>query len=444
MKRFYLLTIAVLCSMFAMAQDFDVISPEGVEMVFSILDEEQKTCSLDAMYVDGDFENDDDYVAYKNSIKSITIPPIAEGYKLTTINDFAFRGWSSLTSIVIPEGVTTIQGQAFKDCTALERLVIPTSVSELNLNDVLGYNGGKSLKELCIPVWMVTQTWSTSIGNMLNWFSSRPSITDLYVNAPDMEYWCANGFGCCYNLGGNYQMPAVHMMVNGKEVTEVVIPNSVTEIVVGAFHSLSEITKVEIPSSVTSMGMLDFRFCSSLREVTIPGSIHFIPDGSFSRTGLEQVIIPEGVDTLDQWAFDNCAQLKRVTLPSTLKAIGRLAFKADTELVEVTSFMTEPCEAGSGYEFGPGAIEKAFEDISPNAVLRVPMGCKAKYEAIPSWSESFSQIIEFDVNAVSAPHVTSESATTIYSTDGKFRSNLTRGLNIIRHKNNTITKVISR
>ena len=56
---------------------------------------------------------------YTGSNTSITIPETINGIKVTAIANLAFRGCTSLTSIVIPESVTTIGYCAFKGCTNL-------------------------------------------------------------------------------------------------------------------------------------------------------------------------------------------------------------------------------------------------------------------------------------------------------------------------------------
>jgi hypothetical protein len=42
-----------------------------------------------------------------------------------------FEGCSSLTSIIIPEGVTRIGGHAFHGCTSLSYVSIPSTVTEI-------------------------------------------------------------------------------------------------------------------------------------------------------------------------------------------------------------------------------------------------------------------------------------------------------------------------
>ena len=61
--------------------------------------------------------------------KNTTIP-----YSVTTIDDYAFYGCDSLTSIVIPNSVTEIGYGAFYDCIDLTSIVIPNSVTSIGDN----------------------------------------------------------------------------------------------------------------------------------------------------------------------------------------------------------------------------------------------------------------------------------------------------------------------
>ena len=50
---------------------------------------------------------------------------------MTEIGVSAFRGCSSLESVVIPKGVTKIGAGAFSACKKLESVVIPEGVTEI-------------------------------------------------------------------------------------------------------------------------------------------------------------------------------------------------------------------------------------------------------------------------------------------------------------------------
>ena len=79
-------------------------------------------------------------------------------------------------------------------------------------------------------------------------------------------------------LSGNPLKLAHHLFLNGKEVKDLVIPNGVTSIGVGAFMGCSSLTSVTIPNSVTSIGHNAFYGCTSLTSNTIPDSVKIIAE----------------------------------------------------------------------------------------------------------------------------------------------------------------------
>lgn len=60
---------------------------------------------------------------------------------------------------------------------------------------------------------------------------------------------------------------AHHLFLNGKEVKELSIPNSVTSIGSGAFEGCSALTSVTIGNSVKSIGNRAFGGCYGLKDV---------------------------------------------------------------------------------------------------------------------------------------------------------------------------------
>lgn len=109
--------------------------------------------------------------------------------------------------------------------------------------------------------------------------------------------------------------------VNG----DIVVPSSVK--VIGA-HAFSgrRLTSLTIPNGVTSIGCSAFYECS-LTSLTIPHGVTKIEDWTFRRCrSLAKISIPSSVTSIGDAAFYKCSSLESVTIPSSVTRIGNEAF----------------------------------------------------------------------------------------------------------------------
>ncbi len=265
-------------------------------------------------------------------------------YSVTSIGGFAFENCSGLTSVTIPNSVTSIGEWTFYNCTGLTSVTIGNSVK--------------------------------SIGNYA--FEGCSGLTSVYIS--DLAAWCNVAFSSSFNY-------AHHLFLNGKEIKDLVIPNSVTSIGWGAFRYCSGLTSVTIPNSVTSIGGSAFSGCSGLTSVTIPNSMTSIGNWAFNHcSGLTSITIPNSVTSIGNYAFRNCSGLTSITIGSGIKNIGFLAFASCAELTDVY------CYAESVPSTESDAFEKSYIDY---ATLHVPVASIDAYKAAVPWS-SFKTFMGLD------------------------------------------------
>ena len=140
------------------------------------------------------------------------------------------------------------------------------------------------------------------------WYSCRENITDIVL--PDG----------LTNIGNN-------AFRGCKYVQSVTIPSTMTSIGDWVFAGCSSLGSVEIPERVTCIGKAAFRDCSSLSSVTIPSTMTSIGDWVFAGcSSLGSVEIPESVTGIGEYAFTDCSSLTEVTIPSSVTSIGLNAF----------------------------------------------------------------------------------------------------------------------
>ena len=78
----------------------------------------------------------------------LVIPDKIRGFPVTSIGHFAFHQCTSLTSIIIPEGVTSIGGEAFWYCISLTSINIPEGVTSIGSS---AFSSCSSLTSITIP-----------------------------------------------------------------------------------------------------------------------------------------------------------------------------------------------------------------------------------------------------------------------------------------------------
>lgn len=162
-------------------------------------------------------------IVYRNCIRKIRL-----GNGVVSIDDYAFNGCKSLTSITIPSGITTISTGAFANCGSLTSITIPSGA---------------------------TRIWSYS-------FSECESL--LSVAIPSGVTTIANFafMGC-------------------KSLTSITIPSGVTSIGSMTFNDCNSLTSVTIPSGVTTIFNGTFINCYSLASITIPSGVTSIGNSTF-------------------------------------------------------------------------------------------------------------------------------------------------------------------
>ena len=292
-------------------------------------------------------------VAYE--ITSVSLP---DG--LTSIGDYAFSG-CSISAIIIPYGVTRIGSGAFSWCAFLGDILIPCTVTSI------GY-----------------QAFLFGDGHSIN-----GTITYFYITAPTLEEYC--------NSSVNQLLEDFYysrrLVIAGQELTEVVLPNSVTSIREYLFSDMQYLTSITIPNSVTTIEWGAFAYCTSLTSITIPNSVTSIGNDAFeSCSSLSSVTIPNNVTSIGDDAFCRCYSLTSVTIPNSVTSIGMYAFYDCESLTSITipSSVTIigdgafiDCSQVTMQGTTPPSI--AANTFSDNTTILVPCSAMDAYLAAPVW-----------------------------------------------------------
>ena len=267
-----------------------------------------------------------------DGLTSVTIPN-----SVTSIGANAFEGCSGLTSVTIGSGVTSIGERAFVGCSGLTSVTIPNSVTSI---EGWAFNGCTGLTSVTIGSGV------TSIGEDAFYYCN--GLTSVHIS--DIAAWCNIDFS---SSSSNPLSQAHHLYMNGEEVKDLVIPNSVTSIGDDAFYHCDGLTSVTIPNSVTSIGERAFTHCYDLTSVTIGSGVTSIGYSAFYYcTGLTSVTIGSGVTSIGEYAFSYCFKLLDVH-----------CYAEEVPSTESSTFFNSPIASATLHV--PNASIESYETTSP-------------------------------------------------------------------------------
>lgn len=240
--------------------------------------------------------------SYCNVLDSVVIPE-----RVTIIPNMAFASSESLRHVILPEGVTLIDNSAFNSCYGLDSLIIPNTVETI---EDWAFAGCKNLSYVKMPQ-QLKKVGQGAFGNCQSM---------AYVDIPDLSSWAMVDF---YNNSANPLNFAKKLIVNGEEITDLVIPDDVTSIGNCTFYNCVNLTSITIGEHVASIGASAFRGCSNVTSI----------------------VIGEDVTYIGGWAFNGCSKVTSVTsYPRKVPSTGRDLF--DNTLLENANLYV----AGAAFE----------------------------------------------------------------------------------------------
>jgi len=295
----------------------------------------------------------------------VRIPAYVDGKPVVGIAGDAFRNLMRITKIELPDTLYHIEGGAFLGSDRLQSIAPSANNTYFKTeNNALYSADGSRL------VWypdaqgrVEVPATVTTIASYA--FANRSAITEVIV--PDTLTAVGVGAfdGCTalqfnrYENGyyiGNDTNPYVALIKLDASATEVKTHPDNKVIADDALSNCPDLTEVQIPAGVTTIHQWMLQGSPNVTVITVPMSVTVIGELAFAGLDkLETVVIPESVTEIGPGAFEGCTSLESVTIPQGA-TVGEGAFKDCDSLTEV-KFSSTTTELPAGVFEGCTSLE---------------------------------------------------------------------------------------
>lgn len=335
---------------------------------------------------------------------------------LTRVWTFSHSNCTKITSAILPYGVKTVESYAFRGCSALSSIRIPSSVTSLSNSYV--FNGINT----SAYVYVNMQNPPTITAD--NYFGTHSNI-DLYVPYGRESAYSSAGWTGFYGVNRDAQALDYYPSSDGPGYTVtsttsftandgVTYDGRVKTVAYGAAKN-SSATTVVVPAymlmngkkyAVTKIGEKSFAYKSTSTNYTVTGCVNvdtvgygafqnqpvtsfpfthhmtYIQDYAFDGAGLTGTIsLPYGIKKLDYYAFGH-GKYERIIVPSSLSSHYGNWCTGTTTLKEIVW----NCRWGWGYS------NWNFDGVPSNCYIRVPTGVVNQFKQDSKFSSRASYI----------------------------------------------------
>lgn len=292
------------------------------------------------------------------TITSITIPD-----SVSWIGYSAFMHSTNLQSVTIGSGLTNIYSRAF-DCQKLKEINIsaPTAPTLANANVFSGvpsfgtvkHNFGKDYSSWkanqYISGWMFSDRLEEIPSNEI-WYTTTNSATTAPTKSGSTDLWGSST---------HYQSTEY---TNGKGIMH--FDGNVGYVPSSGFNGKGTLKNIALPDTVWKLESQAFRNCTGLSYIDLPDRISTMNSGTFSGcSNMESMNISSSLTAISDSMVNGCTNLKSVIFKGWRASIPASSF-ANTKL-EYVNFPK------INWISGDNACNRAFYNCSALTTVKMP------------------------------------------------------------------------
>lgn len=194
--------------------------------------------------------------------------------------------------IRIEEGITELQAGLFSKCTSLKEVSFAGTVTTLCTALFAGCTG---LESIYIPA-NIEKIGYTKQSYEVFWDCT--SLKEIRVDADNAVY--ADDDGVLISKDGT------RLCYIPLAKGDYVIKDGITTLDEGCAYANPAVTELILPQSVTEINPYAIYKCENLKDLQLGSGVRFIGRFAFGKTALTSVTIPSSVTTIESFAFGNC------------------------------------------------------------------------------------------------------------------------------------------
>lgn len=361
-------------------------------------------------------------------------------FRSDEVGSMIFVDLENLQTVILPNYLTSISNCAFMGCCGLKSFSLSANIESIAGGAFAGcigittLNVDKDNKQYSSEGTVLFNKDKTEIiaamGNITNYIIPN-SVSEIAYYA---FYHCTSL--CSVDCPEGLTQIGIKAFAGCSSLSSVSFPEGLSDLGTGCFKDCISLTSVSLPKKLTLICPELFWDCCNLTSVTMSDNVESIGECAFYNCrSLSSISLSPNVTNISHGAFSGCRSLSSISLSPNLKYIGDYAFEGCKDITSIDACMLTPVKITK---------ETFEEEVKANAYLYVPQGHLQDYKRAEVWRD-FREMIEYDFPETFVEVSTVDgNAKEVgrYSVNGQHFEGQKKGLNIVKYSDGTAKTVL--